>query len=348
MRWERGQDPVTWTAVDNAMIDADLSARAQGLLLRWLRRPPGAEIDDIPEMVKRSKRAGKKRLEGRDALYKASYELEEEGFLVRERDRGRGGQYEWVVRIYSSPVPLERRSNPEDRKRAPRSVPASQNRRSAPVPENPELVNQEPVDQEPGNQDSADQGFSFKNSVNDSLSGLDRPSGDGSEAGGEREAATPEDNPAGADAAAAAASEDADAVVAAYERALGRGLSARSAARLRAQAVRLLESGLAAGWLAERAAEMPAKGWTDLELHADHPRHRLPGQGAAPRPERERDASMCWKPGHGAGAFRAEDCGECLAESRPRREGGPSKLDTDALILKIRAAAGARAGAEGR
>jgi hypothetical protein len=154
------QEPVTWTAVDNAMVDADLSARAQGLLLRWLRRPPGAEIDDIGEMVKRSKRAGKKRLEGRDALYKASYELEEEGFLVREQERSASGQYEWVVRIYSSPVPPDRRSSPEDRKRAPRAS-AAQKPRSAPVPEIPELENQE----------SADQELSFKNSVNDSLSG---------------------------------------------------------------------------------------------------------------------------------------------------------------------------------
>lgn len=164
VRWERGQDAVTWTAVDNAMIDADLSARAQGLLLRWLRRPPGSEIDDIGEMVKRSKRAGKKRLEGRDALYKASYELEEEGFLVREQDRSASGRYEWVVRIYSSPVHPDKRSNPEDRKRTPR-VRTPQTPRSAPVPENPERGNQESADQE-----SADQELSYKNSVNDSLS----------------------------------------------------------------------------------------------------------------------------------------------------------------------------------
>jgi hypothetical protein len=276
MRWERGQDPVTWTAVDNAMIDADLSARAQGLLLRWLRRPPGAEIDDIPEMVKRSKRAGKKRLEGRDALYKASYELEEEGFLVRERDRGKGGQYEWVVRIYSSPVPPEKRSNPEDRKRTSRSTPPPQKRRSAPVPENPELVDQEPVDQEPENQDSADQGFSFKNSVKDSLSGHGRPSGTGSEAGGEREAAPPENSPGGE--AAVPVAQGADVVVAAYEAAAGRRLVSGARQRMRAQAVRLLTAGREVGWLAERAAEMPANGWTDLEMHVGHPRNRLPEQ----------------------------------------------------------------------
>lgn len=255
------------------MIDADLSARAQGLLLRWLRRPPGAEIDDIGEMVKRSKREGKKRLEGRDALYKASYELEEEGFLVREQERGRSGQYEWVVRIYSSPVHPDKRSNPEDRKRAPR-VRAPQKPRSAPLPEKPELVDQESADQE-----SADQELSFKNSVNDSLSGLSRPSGDGSVPGGEREAAAPE--PAGADV-----------VVDAYERAAGRRLARSMRVRLASQATELLAAGDTVEWLAERAAEMPGNGWRDLVQHCEANRRRPvpaqagPGLGGAPGGER--------------------------------------------------------------
>ena len=258
MRWERGQDPVTWTSVDNAMIDADLSARAQGLLLRWLRRPPGAEIDDIGAMVKRSKREGKKRLEGRDALYKASYELEEEGFLVREQERSGSGQYEWVVRIYSSPVHPDKRSNPEDRKRAPR-VRAPQKPRSAPVPENPELENQESADQE-----SADQELSFKNSVNDSLSGDGRPSGDGL-GQDEREAAAP-------------GVVGADVVVDAYAEAFGRPLVNGSRQRLRGQAVQLLAAGYPVEWLAARAAEMPANGWRDLVQHAESSRVPVPGQ----------------------------------------------------------------------
>ncbi|MFD7718991.1 hypothetical protein [Streptomyces sp. NPDC059814] len=243
------------------MIDADLSARAQGLLLRWLRRPPGAEIDDIGAMVKRSKREGKKRLEGRDALYKASYELEEEGFLVREQERSGSGQYEWVVRIYSSPVPLDSRSNPEDRKRTPRVRTASQNRRSAPVPENPELENQESADQE-----SADQELSFKDSVNDSLSGGGSPTGDGSEQG-EREAAAPGRAPA-------------DVVVDAYVKALGHPLVNGSRAKLRAQAVQLLAAGHSVALLVARAAEMPANGWTNLIQHVEHP--RVPGQQSGP------------------------------------------------------------------
>lgn len=263
MRWERAQDPVTWTTVDNAMVDADLSARAQGLLLRWLRRPPGAELDDIGEMVKRSKRAGKVRLEGRDALYKASYELEAEGFLVREQERGTSGQYEWVVRIYSSPVPPDKRSNPEDRKRATR-VRVPKKPRSAPVPENPELENQEPADQE-----SADQELSYKDSLKDSpLSGPGGPSGDEA-GGGEREAATPETSPA-------------DAVVEAYVAASARPVPARRRASLRRQAAALLAAGADPGWVAARAAEMPARGWTDLEVHCERWRApEVPSQATA-------------------------------------------------------------------
>jgi hypothetical protein len=50
-----------------------------------------------------------------------------------------------------------------------------------------------------------------------------------------------------------------------------------------------------------------------------------------PRPRREASADVCRKPGHGGGAFPADDCPECAVESRPRREGA-SRVDTAALI----------------
>ncbi|MFJ3099612.1 hypothetical protein [Streptomyces hydrogenans] len=331
MRWERAQDPVTWTTVDNAMVDADLSARAQGLLLRWLRRPPGAEIDDIGAMVKRSKREGKKRLEGRDALYKASYELEEEGFLVREQERTRTGQYEWVVRIYSSPVPMDKRSNPEDRKRAPRATPLQEKPRSAPVPENPELENQEPE-----NQESGDQELSYKNSLKDSsLSGPGRPSGDGSKAGGERDSAPPDDHPSSADA---------DVVVAAYEEASGYRMTAGVRQQFRDQALEVLATGRPVEWVAARAAEMPAKGWVDLLVQCARSTAPIPGQAGPDRSRPDRDPAMCWKPGHGSGAYPADDCSHCVRESRPRRE-GPAKVDPAVLVAQLRAG---RAAAEAR
>ncbi|MDX2295867.1 MULTISPECIES: hypothetical protein [Streptomyces] len=130
--------------------------------------------------------------------------------------------------------------------------------------------------------------------------------------------------------------QGADAVVAAYETALGRQLAAGSAARLRKQAVELLGAGRPVDWLCERAAEMPALGYQDLIRHADHPRHRLPGQTGSDRARPERDASMCWKPGHGSGAYPADDCSQCLAESRPRRE-GPAKINPADLVAQLRA-----------
>ncbi|MFI6771141.1 hypothetical protein [Streptomyces sp. NPDC050355] len=140
-------------AIDNKTEDADLSCRALGLLTRWLRFPEGAEVPSIPELVKERKRRGCKRIEGRDALYSASYELEAEGFLVRSLVRGEGGQHEWAAFIYPHAVPPEERSDPEGRKR-----------RSGPVPENPEpaptcddAAPPVPDFQEPGTQESANQ-----------------------------------------------------------------------------------------------------------------------------------------------------------------------------------------------
>ncbi|MFE3152801.1 helix-turn-helix domain-containing protein [Streptomyces sp. NPDC059218] len=95
-------------------------------------------------------------------------------------------------------------------------------------------------------------------------------SGDGPVPGGEREAAVPE--PAGADV-----------VVDAYEAAAGRPLLNGTRATLRAQAVELLAAGRPVEWVAARAAEMPANGWTDLIKHCERSRvPLLPGQTAGP------------------------------------------------------------------
>ncbi|GAA1016873.1 hypothetical protein [Streptomyces thermogriseus] len=178
MKWYRAPedlDPPTWTTLDNRVIDDDLSCRALGLLTRWLRRPPGVEIDSIPDMVKRAKREGRTNFEGRDALYAASYELERAGYLVRELVTVKG-RHEWVVRIYSRPVPPERRSDPEDRKRASggrkrAAAPAPKRRRAA----NPQVtpIPGKPDSEEP---DSENPECSIKNSDNDSLSLPQTPS----------------------------------------------------------------------------------------------------------------------------------------------------------------------------
>jgi hypothetical protein len=187
VRWERGEDlPVTWTTLDNAVVDDDLSCRALGLLTRWLRRPPGAEIDSIPDMVKRAKRDGKERLEGRDALYAASYELEEAGYLVRELASGEGGQHEWVVRIYNRPVEPSRRSNPDDRKRGSKRGPRTKPQVN-PITGFQESAVQESADPDSAQPDSADPDSSPKDSQKDSsLSGPTGLPGAGAPGTGER------------------------------------------------------------------------------------------------------------------------------------------------------------------
>ncbi|WP_422126918.1 hypothetical protein [Streptomyces misionensis] len=247
------------------MVDDDLSCRALGLLTRWLRRPPGAEIDSIPDMVKRAKRDGKERLEGRDALYAASYELEEAGYLVRELASGEGGQHEWVVRIYNRPVEPSRRSNPDDRKRGSKRGPRTKPQVS-PITGFQESAVQESAHPDSAQPDSADPDSSSKDSQKDSsLSGPTGLPGAGAPGTGEREAAAPEVS-------------GADVVVDAYVRALGRPLVNGSRERLRGQAVQLLAAGYPVAWLAARAAEMPANGWRDLVQHAETCRMPIPGQ----------------------------------------------------------------------
>ncbi|MFJ3819275.1 hypothetical protein [Streptomyces sp. NPDC090056] len=95
--------------------------------------------------------------------------------------------------------------------------------------------------------------------------------------GREREAATPEAGRGNSETSRAG--EDADVVVNAYVTALGRPLVNGSRERLREQAVQLLTAGYPVGWLAARAAEMPANGWRDLVRHAEASRVPIPGQG---------------------------------------------------------------------
>ncbi|MFI9630956.1 hypothetical protein [Streptomyces sp. NPDC052042] len=107
-------------------------------------------------------------------------------------------------------------------------------------------------------------------SIPSSLSGLGDPSGDGSEPGEEREAAAPE-------------LSGADQVADAYEAAAGRRLLTSTRSGLRAQAVQLLAAGRPVEWVAARAAEMPANGWTDLIKHCERSRVPLPGQAGPAR-----------------------------------------------------------------
>lgn len=51
-----------------------------------------------------------------------------------------------------------------------------------------------------------------------------------------------------------------------------------------------------------------------------------------PRREQQQTANVCRKPGHGGGAFLADDCGECRAEAGRVAREGASRVDTAALI----------------
>ncbi|MCT2544302.1 helix-turn-helix domain-containing protein [Streptomyces atratus] len=99
--------------------------------------------------------------------------------------------------------------------------------------------------------------------------------------GREREAAAPEAGRGNSEFPGAA--QDADRVVEAYEVAAGRRLLNGTRTLLRAQAVELLAAERPVEWVAARAAEMPANGWTDLIKHCERSRvPLLPGQTSGP------------------------------------------------------------------
>jgi hypothetical protein len=224
MRVFREEDPTHggYTVVENDTLWVDLSCRALGLLVRWLSKPPGVEVDTIQDIVTRSRRRGNKRMEGRDALYTASYELEAEGYLVRRLFTNEKGQHEWAAFVRSRPVPPEERSSPEDRKRpttktkpakkaAPKKPAAPSQGR--PKPENPfsgstrdDAASSQvgPVTEKPdsGEPDSENQASSYQSSLHSSLSPQpgDQPQEDAPEAAETRETATPEDTPTAASA----------------------------------------------------------------------------------------------------------------------------------------------------
>lgn len=124
---------------------------------------------------------------------------------------------------------------------------------------------------------SQNDSLSLKDPEGISLSGPGSPSGDADRVG-EREAATPDGTPS-----MAKAGTPVDVVADAYAAALGRPLSASSKGRLRKQAGELLAAGYPVEWVAARAAEMPANGWTDLSLHCERSRTPLPSQQAGPQ-----------------------------------------------------------------
>ncbi|MFD5899801.1 hypothetical protein [Streptomyces sp. NPDC060366] len=116
-----------------------------------------------------------------------------------------------------------------------------------------------------------------------SLSGPGRPSGDGSEVGRERESeAAPVDKRQAP--AEGQQQPEVERVVAAYAAAAGRPVINGTRVRLRSAAAELLAAGLPAGWLADRAAEMPARGWTDLERHVERSTVPIPSQQSAEKP----------------------------------------------------------------
>lgn len=297
MRVFREEDPMDsgYTVVGNDTLWVDLSCRALGLLIRWLSKPPGVEVDTIPDIITRARRRGNQRMEGRDALYTASYELEEEGFLVRRLFTNEKGQHEWAAFIRSRPVPPSERSNPAERKRTTaKSAKAAKKTETAPAgrpgktaKRNPNpgipfsgptcddaassLVDPSPGKPDSGEPDSENQASSYQSSPHSSLSDVASASGS-EDRDGEREAFAQNNHHTTPQAPRAERLDDVsrivDAFVVAWSQNRGKPPYPNQITGVREDAEFLLGKGRTAQNLCHLAADMAHKGWTNLGQHA--------------------------------------------------------------------------------
>lgn len=111
-----------------------------------------------------------------------------------------------------------------------------------------------------------DQNLTYRASaVSEAAKAAERESGDGSGT----QPQTPQE-PLGGPQEASTGPDPAQVVLGAYEGAAGRQLLGSARDRMLRAAATFLEAGYPVGWLADRAAEMPANGWTNLAKHVEH------------------------------------------------------------------------------
>lgn len=94
VRGSRASDNFAQIA-NGALRDKTLTLRARGLLAMMLSYPPGWSIS--------SERLALGCIEGRDAVRKVLRELEEHGYLVREKYRNDSGQWVHNQIVYDTP-----------------------------------------------------------------------------------------------------------------------------------------------------------------------------------------------------------------------------------------------------
>ncbi|MFF0408691.1 hypothetical protein [[Kitasatospora] papulosa] len=282
-------------AIDNGAVDTLRSMTAKGLLATLLRARDGDEIT-VEGLCKTHD-------EGRETLTKAMRALVTDAFVVKfkvqrsksevveledgRKETKRGGSWYTTFTADSIPFTLDDIATMlEDIQaggnvKAIRVEPAHLDPRKAagrptagkpsvgatrPETKNPQVA---PTDGKPTvgrptvGRSAAKK---IKTGVEEDSLSDSRDSRDGAD---EREAAAPE--PVGADV-----------VVDAYEAAAGRRLMNGTRASLRTQAVEVLAAGRPVAWVAARAAEMPAQGWTDLIKHCERSRVPIPGQATGP------------------------------------------------------------------
>lgn len=109
--------------------DCQLSWKAKGILSYLMSKPSDWQIH-VSDLAKHS-------TDGESAVRSALAELEVTGYLVRRREHGEDGQFQWICMVYETPVPESARSHPDDRKLSPSS--------GFPQMDNPQMENHYPT-----------------------------------------------------------------------------------------------------------------------------------------------------------------------------------------------------------
>lgn len=107
MKIQRGDRSTGWTGIRNKILeDGNLRLGSRGLLAYLISRPPGWETDSTT--LARGPHA---RREGREAIQSFLRELEENGYLTRQRVQNAQGHWAIVAQFWEVPVPKGSRTS---------------------------------------------------------------------------------------------------------------------------------------------------------------------------------------------------------------------------------------------
>ena len=310
---KRVSRPHRFAAVENSAIDELSSILAVGMLTTLIRAKDG---DDVTV-----ESLSKQYTEGREALTKAMRLLVEAAYVVKlkiqrsasetvvnedgDEEQKRGGSWYTTFTVDSVPFTIEdvaamlaeiyAEGNVKSYRVEPERLNPSKQRPTNGIPSvgatcgnvlseaavlarKPENPGPRPADGFPTvGRPTVGQAAALNRKKTSSENSLYGGEADAKPSTGERESATPKNSNS------KALHPDAEHVIAAYEEALGGKAVNGTRSKLLKAAGELLDAGRPLWWVADRARELPARGWTDLAVHAERSKVPFGQQGQEPR-----------------------------------------------------------------